>query len=388
MFLIKLLRNVLGYVTISIKGEFPEKLLNIFLLKKVTVWDIKKSKNCIELKISIRNFKRMRELRGKTQLRVKILQKHGIMFIFKRYVKRIGIPVGISVFLLTIYILSLFIWNIEVVGNSAVSTVTIINKCKELGIKNGTLSSTVNSQLLRERLILSCDGISWCSFNIEGSKLTVNISEVSKNNNQNAPTNIVADFDGIITEILVESGVALIEKGHAVQKGDILISGITDGENISRFLKARGLIKAEIIETISVEGEFAGERFKESGKIKRKNAVEIFGLKIPLFLGAASQPHNDYLEIKNLRLFGEKIPIILYKKTFSFLEKEQFSYSREELLNRLNLQMKERLKSISENPEIINRNISEKDNLLRISYDVRYSKNIGKEEKIYFNVSK
>ena len=147
MFLIEFLRYILGYVTMSIKGEFPEKLLNIFLIKKVTVWDIKKSKNCIVLKISIRNFKKMRELRGKTQLRVRILQKHGIIFIIKRYVKRIGIPFGIAVFLLTIYIFSLFIWNVEVMGNSAVPTGKIIKKCEELGVKNGTLSSKINSQL-------------------------------------------------------------------------------------------------------------------------------------------------------------------------------------------------------------------------------------------------
>lgn len=388
MLLIKFLRYILGYVKISINGEFPEKLLNIFLIKKVTVWEIKKYKNCIVLKLSINNFKKMRELRAKTQLRIKILEKHGIIFIIKKYVKRIGIPIGVSIFLLTIYMFSLFIWNIEVVGNNNVETKKILKTCEELGVKNGSLISSIDSLLLREKLILSCDGIAWCSFNIEGSRLTVNISEISKNNDENTPSNIVSQYDGIITEILVESGTPCVERGQVVQKGDILISGIVQEGNYNKFLRPRGVVKAEIIETVSVEGEFSGSKLQESGKVKRKNVIEIFSLKIPLYLGKIKQPYHDKLIIKNFRLFGEKIPILKYQKSFYILENINFNYSREELLEILNIELQNQLKEKSEKIEVLNRSISEEPNKLTISYDVKYNQEIGFEEKINFNISK
>lgn len=383
MFLIRLLRYLFGYVRITVKGEFPEKILNIFLSKKVSVWDIEKGKNEIILNISIKDFLKIRELRGKTRLKIKIAQKKGVIFIIKRYFKRIGIPVGVAVFFLTLYFLSLFIWNVEVVGNKNIETAKIFKKCSDLGVKNGTLISQIDSQLLREKLILACEGISWCSFNIEGSKITVNISEISKNNDENAPTNIISDYDGVITEILVESGTGMVNKGQAVQKGDLLVSGVS---STNKFVRSRAVVRCSVIETVTVEGEFSGERLVPTGVIHNKKVFEAFGIKIPLYLGEISKPYNESLEIKNLKFFGQKMPILTYKKKFEMLENQNFEYSREELMEKLSIQMQKKLNDIGENVEVLNRNIVEKDMRLYLKYDIRYNKNIGIEEKIIFDI--
>lgn len=383
MLLIKFLRYILGYVRISVKGEFPEKILNIFSLKKVSVWDIEKGKNEIKLNLSVKNFFNIRNFRGKTRLKIKIIKKTGIVFILKKYFKRIGIPIGIAAFFITLYVFSLFIWRVDIVGNDNVETVKIMKKCSELGVRNGALISQIDSQLLREKLILNCEGVSWCSFNIEGSKITVNISEISKNNKENTPTNIISDYDGVITEIFVESGMGMVEKGWAVQKGDILVSGIS-GNN--KFVKSRAKITCSIIDTIIVEGELSGERLVNSGEIKHKKVLEIFGIKIPLYLGETLEPYNENLEIKNLRFLGEKIPVLIYEKRFEILEKQTFEYSREKLLEKLNSQMQEKINDLGENVEILNRNIVENDNKLTLKYDIRYNKKIGNEEKVIFNI--
>lgn len=383
MLLIKFLRYILGYVRISVKGEFPEKILNIFSLKKVSVWDIEKGKNEIKLNLSVKKFFNIRNFRGKTRLKIKIIKKTGIVFILKKYFKRIGIPIGIAAFFITLYVFSLFIWRVDIVGNDNVETVKIMKKCSELGVRNGALISQIDSQLLREKLILNCEGISWCSFNIEGSKITVNISEISKNNEENTPTNIISDYDGVITEIFVESGMGMVEKGWAVQKGDILVSGIS-GNN--KFVKSRAKITCSIIDTIMVEGELSGERLVNSGEIKHKKVLEIFGIKIPLYLGETLEPYNENLEIKNLRFLGEKIPVLIYEKRFEILEKQTFEYSREKLLEKLNSQMQEKINDLGENVEILNRNIVENDNKLTLKYDIRYNKKIGNEEKVIFNI--
>lgn len=383
MLLIKFLRYILGYVRISVKGEFPEKILNIFSLKKVSVWDIEKGKNEIKLNLSVKNFFNIRNFRGKTRLKIKIIKKTGIVFILKKYFKRIGIPIGIAAFFITLYVFSLFIWRVDIVGNNNVETIKIMKKCSELGVRNGALISQIDSQLLREKLILNCEGVSWCSFNIEGSKITVNISEISKNNEENTPTNIISDYDGVITEIFVESGMGMVEKGWAVQKGDILVSGIS-GNN--KFVKSRAKITCSIIDTIIVEGELSGERLVNSGEIKHKKVLEIFGIKIPLYLGETLEPYNENLEIKNLRFLGEKIPVLIYEKRFEILEKQKFEYSREKLLEKLNSQMQEKINDLGENVEILNRNIVENDNKLTLKYDIRYNKKIGNEEKVIFNI--
>ncbi len=388
MFLIKIYRYILGYVEIIVSGEFCEKILNLLAIYRVSVWDINRGKNEIRLKLYIHDFKNLRKIRGKSRLHIKINKKFGVVFILKKYFKRIGIPVGILLFFTIIYVLSLFVWNVTVVGNTKVSTAVIEKYCSELGVKNGVLLSKINSQLLREELLLRCDGLSWCSFNIEGSKITVNVSEISENSDQNAPSNIVSEYDCVISDIFVQSGVANVIKGQAVSKGELLVSGISDINSVNKFVKSRANITAEIQETVTVSGNFSGEKNEPTGEIIKKSVFEFFGLKIPLYLGQVNSDYKEELYVKKLKFFGEKIPISVYSKTFKLERDEPFNYSREELLSNLTNEMKDKIAQITDKYEVISRNIEESENELKIKYDIKYSKNIGIEEKLIFNVSK
>ena len=387
MFLINIYRLVLGYVEIIVSGEFCEKILNLLAIKRVSVWDIHRGEKQIRLKIYIKDFKNMRKIKGKSKLHIEIYKKYGIIFTIKRYFKRIGIPLGVLMFFSTLYFLSLFVWNIAVTGNQSVDTLEIINCCKELGVKNGVLLSKIDSQLLRERLLLKCEDLSWCSFNIEGSKITVNVSEISKNTNENAPTNIVSDYDCIITDIYVESGVANVTKGQAVRRGDLLVSGISDIDSVNKFVKSRAQITAEIRQAVTLNGNFSEEKLVENGEIKEKYVLEFFGVKIPLFLGQIIGDYSEKMTVKNLCFFGEKMPISTYKKSFYMQNKESFNYGRDELLEKLTVEMEDKISKIAEKCEVISRNIIENENNMKLSYEIKYTKNIGLEEKLIFNVS-
>lgn len=387
MLFINIYRFILGFVEIIVSGEFPEKILNLLAVKNISVWDIKRGKNEISLKIYIRDFKKFRKIRGKSRLHIRIIKKNGLIFLIRRYFKRIGIPVGALIFFITLYFFSLFVWNIAVVGNTKVSTLEIENYCRELGVKNGALISNINSQLLREKLLLKCGGLSWCSFNIEGSKITVNVSEISENKGLEEPSNIVSDYDCIITDIYVESGVANVNKGQTVSKGDLLVSGISDIDSVNRFVKSKANITAEINETIKVSGDFSGEKSEFNGLMKRKNVLEFFGIKIPLYLGEVIGKYSSDLTVKNLYFFGEKIPIRIFNKNFYMQTSSVYNFSREELLINLTKEIEDKISQIAIDYEVISRDITENENTMTVIYDVKFKKNIGVEKKLIFNVS-
>ena len=137
MFIINLYRYFTGYVEISVDGEFCEKLLNQLSAAKISVWDIESQNEKLCLKLSLRNFLRIRKVRGKSKLRIRILEKKGFIFLVKRYIHRAGLPIGIILFLSTLFILSQFIWNISVVGNVKVPNEEILSACEELGVFEG-----------------------------------------------------------------------------------------------------------------------------------------------------------------------------------------------------------------------------------------------------------
>ncbi len=387
MLIINLYRYLTGYVEILVSGEFCEKILNLFAANRINVWDIESDKNSIRLKISIRDFKNLRTIKGKTHFKIKILKKFGLVFLTRRYIWRLGIPVGVFLFFITLNILAMFVWNIIVVGNESVPTNAILTACENIGIKNGVMTKNIDSQLLREKLLLECKGLSWCSFNVEGSRVTVNVSEIKNSTDKDVPCNIVSDYNCIISEILVESGVPAVQKGQAVKKGDLLVSGVSDISGVNKFIHAKANIKADITESVEVSSVFSQEKRRLTGKVVNKSVLEFFGIKIPLYLGSTAGEFDEQVSVENIYLFGEKMPIKIYNKSFHICETYEYLYTRSELLEELTKQMDEKIRKISGECEILERNISENEQGITLKYEIRYNKYIGSEENLIFDVS-
>ncbi len=388
MLIINLYKFIVGYVEICIFGDFCEKIINLFSVNNINFWNIKKYKNKIELCVLIKDFKRIKKIKGNIRVKIKILNKFGLPFIIKKYIKRIGLIAGLILFFVIINGLSLFCWNVTVSGNKNISESEILTACQEIGIKNGIKLKGLNMQQMREKLLLKCNDLSWSSLNIEGSKITVNVTEINKENNKNSPANIIADYSGSVKEIYVETGSAEVKKGDAFIKGDILVSGIENYGSNNKFVEAKAHILAEISDIIEVKGKFSRENTYLNGNKLNKYVLEIFNVKIPLYLG---QVKGDFVAeggYKNLYLFGEKMPIKLYKKTFNFLNKENIIFTREELLSELTGKIDEQFNTIeAQEKQIIFREINETDNEIILKYHIRYVKNVGVKENLLFDVS-
>ena len=127
MFIINLYRFLFGYVDILVKGDFPERILNLSSTNGVRVWDISQNSEEIKLSMYAKDFLNIGKIRGKTRLKFKILSKHGLPFVLKKYKFRVGFLIGIIVFLSVLKLLSCFVWDLQVVGNNTVSNEEIVS---------------------------------------------------------------------------------------------------------------------------------------------------------------------------------------------------------------------------------------------------------------------
>lgn len=388
MLIINLYKFIVGYVEICILGDFCEKIINLFSVNHINFWNIKKNKNKIELCILIKDFKRIREIKRNTKVKIKIINKFGLPFIIKKYIKRIGLVVGLVLFFIIINTLSIFCWNVSVSGNKNVSENEILAACEEIGIKNGIKLKGLNMQQVREKLLLNCSDLSWSSLNIEGSKITVNVTEINKENKKNSPANIIADYSGSVKEIYVETGSAEVKKGDSFVKGDILVSGVENYGSNNKFVEAKAHILAEISDIIEVNGNFSRENTYLNGNKLNKYVLEFFNVKIPLYLGQVKGEFIAEGGHQNLYLFKQKMPIKIYKKTFNFLNKENIILTREELLIELSHEIDEKFNSIeAQDKQIVFREINETNNEIVLKYHIKYVKNVGVKENLLFDVS-
>ena len=331
--MIWLLRNLIGYITIEIRGNNCEQLLNCAAANNINLWNLHYKKGYIYGNISPKNFFKLYDLRHGLGTKIKIIKKHGIFFRLKRYKKRFGFIVGFFIFIAILLFLTNFIWIINIEGNNIIPTYQIINSCKKIGIYEGMYKGKLNNKYDAQRLQLLENGIAWCSLNTEGCILTVNLSEatISDKDQRQSPTNIKASTDGKIKKIDVTSGNVIVKVGDTVSKGDLLVSGIKENMSSTLFVHSTGEIIAETNRVFSAYGDFTQKKIGETGEKITRYSIYFFGCKIPLYLGQINKPYNYSKKIIYARLLNKKIPIKIACEEYKITQNKTVTYSFDEL---------------------------------------------------------
>lgn len=211
-----------GYIIINVEGFFIERFLNICRNKKIILQDLQRENNTyIKAKILKSQFKEIRHIAKQTKCKVKIEKKLGMPFIINRYRKRKIFAVAAIVIAIFIFLITKFIWNIEVVGNKNISTEEILNIVNEYGIEIGKLKSNINTEKISNLIRLEREDLSWIGISIKGTNVIVTIEEaieIPEVIDKNDICNIIAVEDAIISKIVVQNGTARVALRRSSEK--------------------------------------------------------------------------------------------------------------------------------------------------------------------------
>ena len=250
--------------------------------------------------------------------RAKILQKEGAVFKLHKFKKRNGIFLGTAVVLAILQLIVSYIWNYDISGNDRYSDTEIIAILEQYGAKKGTPISDIDTNMISEKVLSDYNGkIAWMWLGVRGTVLEVRVKEMERTPLEYTDTaDIIAADDGVVTEILVLEGEALVQKGDMVKKGDVLIRGVEydnwqkNEEGIyvpadeGRMIRARGSIKGLGEHVRYVAASLNEHYFTENGARKEyyrvcKNEKEILASNHP------KTAAESVLWQKNLRLGRE-----------------------------------------------------------------------------------
>ncbi len=313
-------RFLCGYITIKIFGDFPERFLNICAFNHIILWNIRRKKESIYANVSVRDFFRIRKVKKNRSVHVKIIRKKGVYFTLKPYFSRKGIAVGMVLFFAVIVSLSQFIWNIEVVGNKTLSRNEILKYCDNIGIREGTYSGSIDTNSARLQLLMKNGNLSWASFIIEGSHLTVNVLETKTAKiKDSTPSNLIASKDGVIEKVTVSGGKAVVKKEQAVLKGDMLATGALEYSNgTTHFVRCDGEVLAKTERSIECETPLIIKETIDTGRVERRKVLTIFGIQIPLNFNPINFPYSKKHEINTITNGSSYSPIyvndVVYKE--------------------------------------------------------------------------
>ncbi|NMA65433.1 MAG: sporulation protein YqfD [Clostridiaceae bacterium] len=229
MFLVYLWNYIRGYVIIVVMGKSIERFINICSRRQILLWDIEKKDNeSAVMKASLRGFKHMRPAAKKSACRVRIVKKCGFPFVLARLKKRRGFKAGFAIFIFLFVLSTSLIWDIEITGCKPDVLPQIMNVLNHGKIKRGRFKIGLDPRKIAQEIVMQVDGVAWAGVEIKGVKLTVTVEDsisVPKLIQNNQAYNIVAERDGLITQMEVYAGNALVKEGETVRKGQVLVSG-------------------------------------------------------------------------------------------------------------------------------------------------------------------
>ena len=303
---------VSNQVRCLVTGEETLRFVNLCRNNGIELRHLVRRENAIQMEIDAENFKKLRPLVRKTHVKIHILNRHGPAFFFYRHKRRWWFLLGMTVFAGMIYILSLFVWQIDIDGNRKYTDALILQALAQMDVKTGCRKSEIDLPEIEEELRIMYNEITWVSASITGTKLQIELREgdlkisgssgsgqtgnVKRVENQedspktqnsesetDLPANLVADEDAIITNLVVRRGTVAVRYGDEVKKGDVLIEGkvyiYNEDETLKKvdYLTAEGDVFGKYQELYEKHYQRKHEVRSYTGKNYRELGVEIVG---------------------------------------------------------------------------------------------------------------
>lgn len=315
-----------GYVIVEVSGYALEKFINSALEDQIYFWDVSRQENKLYLKTSGHNFKRLKTSARKTRCRVKIVEKCGIPFTMFRYRRRKILAGGTILFVFLLYLLSSFIWLVEVEGNSRLQEVDLLKTLEENGFTTGKVKSKLDLREAEQCLINNYPDIIWAGVKYEGTKLVVQVTESvlkPKMYDKSIPTSLIAKRDALVTYIATDKGIPKVKKGDTVKKGDLLVSGeivLQDEQSSVRYTHSDSKIIGKTCYTL--KGSIPIEQTKKqyTGDTKKNYRVKLFNMTLPLYVSPPNfENYETVISLRQLKI-TELFPLPFYFEKTEYVE--------------------------------------------------------------------
>lgn len=357
-----------GYVIIEVSGFSVERFINLAIHKGIYLWGINRNVNGIILKVGIKGFKMLKPCVRKTKCHIKIVKKIGLPFLLHKYRKRKILATGFLFFILILYILSSFIWTVEITGNNRIDKNAIIDYSIEAGLKPGVFRNTIDLRQLEKDFMNHFSEISWIAISVKGTKATIELTETIKKTeiiDRTKPCDIIAKKNGLIISIATNAGTPKVKAKDVVDQGDLLVSGllvIGEGEEQKKqYIHASAQIKAKLWYQFELSENIKYNDKIFTGQTKKDYSIQIKDKKINVLKASISYSNYDKIsDTKLLNLGGDfELPIKLIVDEYKEYTLEPKTRTSEQIKKMIEAQIEDTIsRELGDNIQIIDKSIN------------------------------
>ncbi|TCP53320.1 hypothetical protein EV586_10653 [Tumebacillus sp. BK434] len=324
-----------GYVVVTLRGERIPELLNRATEQGILFWEIRQVREHVyRLRMHREDVKALRGLLSRTRTRIHFERKLGVPFLAWRAWRRKFFVAGALTFLVALYTLTAFVWEVQVTGElKEVQEERILQAASEIGIHPGVLIGRLpDTDILQNQILDKVPELVWTGIQIQGTKITIQVVEkvpgVAPPSNR--PQNIVAAKQGVVKTIQAHRGVAAVKRETFVKPGQVLISGaLTDGKTN---VHADGIVKAAVWYTSKLTVPLNTTRKAYTGEKVEKHFLTFWGHPVQIW-GYGKIPYQQIEELsedKALNIGDFVFPIQYRHSTYHEVKEEKVTLTKEQ----------------------------------------------------------
>lgn len=307
--------------------------MNMAAFRGVYLWDISYEGAAVTMKADGGSMEILEACSQKTGCSVEILGWGGLPAFLRRFRRRQVWSAGVLCFAAGLYLLSSFIWTVEVEGNERLETEDLLSACEKMGLQPGAWKHGVDTEAVTKGLLMQFSDISWVSVGIKGTDVTIRLAETiekAERIDRETPCDIIASADGVIVQITAERGTPMVQTGDVVKKGDVLISselliGLEGEEQHTEYTAAEGAVTARIWQKLTEELPLQYEETIYSGVEKENHSIVFSEKELDIIHpDGAGKWEKTVLQEQPLALGDFRLPLSLKKeiwKEYEILEK-------------------------------------------------------------------
>lgn len=385
-----MLNFIRGVHKFEIIGISPERFINIANRRRLQTFNLHCEGNRMFGYIAASEFYTLSDAAEKTGVQLVITDSTGLPFLVKNYRKRIGFILGFGLFCFTLWYLSLFVWFVETVNLPEEYAAEASEAVYNAGIRTGVLSSSIDGTWLEMELEENLKQFDFIKVSRLGCNAQVYFSQSGSTKSkvqEGEPCDIVSSAGGEVVSIVAKTGTPLVLPGDTVYPGDILISGLFEGQEGSiSMVHSYGEVTAITEHTISTSIDYRQTVKEPTGRVVTINRIMAFGMEIPIF---GSLPKGNYSRIYEeipMEIFGFRLPITLRKEYHHELCYTEKDVSREDCLRQAEKILDEEMQKVG-GIEVIStdQTVNDTNGGIRVTRYVTLLEDIAQERKILFN---
>ncbi|MDD4625952.1 MAG: sporulation protein YqfD [Syntrophomonas sp.] len=397
----RFLNQLAGIIKVNLRGERPEKIINLALSRGIHIWDIKKTIDGMDMKVKSSGFEALENICEENNYSLEVVKQEGVPFLKALFVRRLGFWVGAVIFIAALYFMASFIWFIDVSGNQKVDKSRIIMMAAKYGVYPGAPRWTFSRSEVEGAMLRDLSELAYVKIDIKGVKANIEVVEkIFPREEISGPCHIVAAKEAVVEEVLVLAGEAQVEAGKAVSKGEILISGVVypqknpfmeEVEEVAEekpsLVRARGRVKARVWYQGYGECRLRTEKMLLSGKESSEIKLEIGGKTISIKKAKIKDYDFSICEMKEKKIKTPLGSVRVYKTRWQEQRKKVTLYSEEEALSKAQEKAKKNLlEKMGKDKNIIDQRkrllSSPSDLIIRVQLSVETIEDIARAEPI------